>query len=162
MTVRFRLIPNVPKELFHVEAGKAAREIALDELAEEAKALFEGTTATWQHNVVFVIRQNKDGRTIGTRGDTGKIFTFVDAGTRSHVIRARNAAALMWRSPFTPKTQPGNLFARQGSLGQDWHAAQEVNHPGTEPRGFSEIIQARMDRRFKIRYQQVFDAIIHG
>lgn len=153
MTVRFRLIPNVPKELFHVEAGKVARERVLDDLGQEAKELFQKTTETWNHNVVFVLTTNKDGRAVSTRGEEGQIYTYIDGGTRvRHAVMTPD---------FKPKTFVGKLYSAPGQGGMAF-VSKKLNLPGIKARGFSETIQKKMDAKFKREYKKVFDAIIHG
>lgn len=153
MTVRFVLKSNIPKELFHVEAFRVAQEEAFDDLAEEAKRLYEGTVSTWNDPPVFIIRKNKDGRSISTRGKAGEIYGYIDNGTRvRHAVMSPD---------FLAKTRPGVIFSGPGRGGVVF-VSRKINLPGIKARGFSEIIQANINRRFPIRYRQVFDRLIHG
>ncbi len=156
MAVKFTLKPIGPRQLFDVPAGQAAKEQALDELAAEAKALFEKTTRTWTHKPVFVLRRSAIGRTVSTRGDSP--FAWVDEGTRAHVITAKRSPYLSFRTGGRPKTKPGFIASYLGSEGTGWVRAESVQHPGTKARGFSKEIQRRIQARFRHRFKQVLAA----
>ena len=159
MAVIFRLVPIGPKQLFNVPAGDAAKERALNELSAEAKALFEKTTATWKHKPRFTLRINLNNRSIAT---SDEIYTYVDKGTRAHMIRAKRARALSFRVGGSPKTKPSIIASYLGSEGKSWVSAVEVQHPGSRPRNFSKIIQARMQKRFVARFKKVVKTYLAG
>lgn len=153
MTVRFVLKSNLPKELFHIEAAKFAQDEAFDVLAKEAKELFEKTVSTWKRKPTFSIYRNKEGRSIGTRGEYSDIYGYIDNGTRvRHAVMTPD---------FLAKTRPGSIFARGGRGGLAF-VSKKINRPGIVARGFSEIIQANIDRRFPMVYRRFFDKLIYG
>ena len=160
MPILFRLEPIGNKRtLFNVPAGDAAKEKALDELAREALALLEKPTRTWQHKTVFVLRVNQNNRSIAT---SDKIYTYVDKGTPAHTIRAKRARYLSFQPGGRPKTKPGIIASYLGADGKGWVRKEEVQHPGTAPRNFSRIIQARIQKRFAARFKQVLKTYTAG
>jgi hypothetical protein len=168
MTVRFRCTPTgifknqQAKGAFHVEAFAKAREMALDELAEEAKALFEKTTATWTDQPNFIIRKNLDDRSITTAGAAGKIYDYVDLGTRPHMIYPKKeGGVLAFPGNFKPKTRVGVITSYKGYSGGATVFSKGVKHPGTQARGFSEIVQDKIQKRFPNRFKQVFDELLN-
>lgn len=158
MSVKFRLFPigafktTAQEGLFHYEAFAKAIDMALDDLADEAKEQFEKTVATWNNPPTFIIRRNKTNRSITAAGKEGQIYTYVDEGTRvRHALMSRD---------FKAKTRPGVVgsgFGRGGVV----FISKKIIRPGIKARGFSEIIQARQERRWPIRLKQVFDALVH-
>ena len=132
-------------------------EDGLDEVTDETLALYEKTVRTWQTRVRFIVRKTKLGRSVYTLSRT---YRYVDLGTRPHIIRARRAPALKFKAGGKPKTKPGTLASYQGKPGKDWRSAQSVRHPGTEPRGFTDEIAKRMQKRAAtIMRKRVRDAI---
>ena len=76
-------------------------------------------------------------------------WLWTDKGTKPHIIRPRNAKRLAFPSVFQPKSQPNSLKASSGSSGGPTVYAQEVHHPGTEPRNFTKTIHTRYHSDFK-------------
>ena len=87
MSVKFRLLPvgafktTQAAGFFHVEAYKKALEDAMDDLADEAKEQFEKTVATWDDAPEFIIRKNKENRSVTANGKAARIYDYVDNGT---------------------------------------------------------------------------------
>lgn len=145
--MRIKITPILPKKVMaSPDEVSAAIEAALDELAEETKTLYEKTVRTWNEPPTFTIRTTKYGRSIGTRS---KIYSFVDAGTKPHKIRPRGNYPLRFAAGGRPKTKPRVISSYAGAPGDSPRASYEVNHPGTEPRGFTGIIQERIQKKFK-------------
>lgn len=87
---------------------------------------------------------------IGPTGTDLQVNKFVwgDKGTRPHVIKAKNAPLLKFKTQFTPKTTPGTLASRAGSSSPPWASKKVVNHPGTKARGWSELALRRRKKKF--------------
>jgi len=136
-----------PKMLFQPKKVSQAVEDALDDLAVEAVTLFNKTTATWKNKPKFDVRIIKNGVTISASGKAGKIFSYVDEGTRAHIIRARKAPLLRFKVGGRPKTRPRVITSTQGKAGTVWVGALKVHHPGNEPREFSVVIAERIGKK---------------
>ena len=136
-----------PKTLFQTKRVREAVENAMDDLSVEALTMFHKVTHTWKNKPNFVIRQVRNGMTISASGAAGKIFSYVDEGTRAHIIRARKKPLLRFRVGGSPKTRPRVITSTAGKSGKVWVGALEVHHPGTEPREFSVIIAERIGKQ---------------
>ncbi len=123
-----------------------------DEIAAELKKAgddvrknYEAITANWRHKPNFEVRFQTTAAYIGflvtpSEDEAGRIFGWVDMGTKPHSIRARRVPYLKFRWPYEPKTLPGLGRVRLGgggTYGPNWATKKEVQHPGTEPRNFS-------------------------
>lgn len=147
--MRVKITPILPKRKLATGAQAQARiEAELDDAAKEAHGLYSKTTATWDTPVNFYIRKLKSGRSVGTRS---KVYTFVDKGTRAHIIKARNAKTLAFATGGRPKTRPNTLASYNGAPGRTSVFAQEVHHPGTKARAFTEAVNKRMLTSWKRR-----------
>lgn len=123
----------------YAEAGKRG----LRDAAEGALEDFQKTTATWQHEVEFSIKEQKDGFLVGPTGGAVDIYTMVQEGTRAHQIVARRAKRLRFSPGGSAKTAPGRIGSSSGSSGSGAVFRRVVMHPGTKPRGFSKLIKAK-------------------
>lgn len=124
-------------------------------MAEGGKILLkaaEGVVKTWNDPPDFELKVF-----LGPRPEAGIIATvttedmrwvWTDRGTKPHIIRPRNAKRLAFPSVFTPKSTPNSLKASSGSSGGPTVYAQEVHHPGTEPRHFTEEIHRQFHADF--------------
>jgi len=150
MATRIRIEPILPKKLFNVPAGQAAKEQALSELAEEAKAMFEKTVETWDEQPDFTINENQNNVSIGTRS---KIYGYIDRGT---------AVRYATMTPdFAPKSRVRVIASARGKGGL---AFVSRNHPkpGIQAREFSVIIQERMQKKFASRFKSVIKSYVAG
>jgi hypothetical protein len=145
-----KLKPIIPKgKLFDIDAFKKDIERDMDNAGYDAMSLFEDVTRTWSHRPNFYMRKLNASRVVGTKD---KIFTFVDLGTRPHTIRPKRAGGVLRfkAGGFKAKTKPGRLSSNRGAPGKQWVSSKGVQHPGTEPRGFSEAIGKRMSKQLDI------------
>jgi hypothetical protein len=151
MSVRIRIEPILlKKKLFDVPAGQAAKEQALGELAEEARELFQKTTATWETQPVFIVRINQNNTSVTT---ASKIYTYIDKGTR-----VRYATM----SPdFSPKTRSRVIGSTAGK-GRMIFVSRNHPRPGIQAREFSVIIQERMQKKFSAKFKRVIKTYISG
>jgi hypothetical protein len=139
------ITPNAKKINFSRFADAA--KLGLRDAAEAAVRDFEKTTATWNHKVEFVIKEQKDGFLVGT---DDRIWRYGDVGTRAHRIVARRAKRLRFSSGFTAKTRPGFVGSQAGGSTGGPVFAQGVDHPGTTARGWSKLIAAK----YRVQMQQ--------
>lgn len=112
----------------------------LKQVAEESIVDFEKTTSTWAHKPDFKVEETDEGVMVTTDDEP---WNWTDKGTPPHVITARNAPALVFRSPFRAKTKAHTIASYQGFVGNQVNVLKEVHHPGTEAREFSETIAER-------------------
>lgn len=142
------LKPNKSK-LDFTRFSTAAR-LGLKDAADAALKDFQATTATWQHQPTFTMKEQKDGILLGTDDE---IWQMLDHGTRAHLIVARRAKRLRFASGFKPKTRPGFIGSQSGGSSGGPVFAQSVQHPGTTARGWSKLI-AKKYRALLSRYVQ--------
>lgn len=152
-----RMIPLVPKgKIFDANALLRAVENGLDAAAKGAQVDFGVTTQTWQHRPSFAIERAPGQRVIAT---TDEIYGYVDAGTRPHLIRPRSASRLAFRYPTRAKTTPRRIGSNRGSIGKNWAFAKVVQHPGTAPREFTDVIGDKWGKQLPIVLQRALNAV---
>jgi hypothetical protein len=146
-----KITPKVPKSLksLRASAHQQAIQRTLDQAAERARTLFEEATATWSNKPNITVAQTPYTRTILVGG---QIFTFVDKGTKPHIIRARQKRTargrfgkrglLAFRASFRAKSSPGSLRSGAGGSSGPTRFAKVVRHPGTKPRNYTTKIKA--------------------
>jgi len=111
------------------------------EMGKEALRLFRGTVRTWRRKPTFqALTEVRGGDVSILVGTDDEIYSYVDKGTRPHIIRPRNARRLQFNSVFTPKTTPGSLQSGAGGSKPPTVYALEVLHPDTQARGFTDRI----------------------
>lgn len=129
---------------------------ALYELAEEAQADFEKTTATWNNPPQFRIVERARSVTVATDDDR---YRFVDKGTRPHLIRPKNKPFLAFQAGYRAKTSPRIIASRPGGKsGPTVFTQKPVHHPGTKARKFSVIIFAKYQEKVGPRVRQTLKA----
>lgn len=142
--LKLRIVPILPRGVVATAAEyEHGMNAALDSVAEEATRLLEKTTTTWTTNVRFYTKRTKYGRGIYSRS---QVWDWVDQGTKPHVIRPKGPWPLRFRVGGRPKTRPRYLTSYSGSPGNEWRASQGVQHPGTEPRNFSQRVKEETDK----------------
>lgn len=105
--------------------------MGVKEGASEAKARhrFKNRTGALERSIVGEVTGSSDDEHRGQIAAWRKYASFVEEGTRPHVILPRNAKLLHWEEP-------------QG----DHHFARRVNHPGTTALPFMGIAYLRCER----------------
>ena len=152
--MRARLEPIIPKRsIASPDEVEQAIELTLDELAAEAKALYEKTVATWNTKVNFTIRKTKFGRSVGT---SNRIFKFVDQGTEAHPIpKSPLPYPLRFNvGGFRAKTRPKVLASYKGAPGRTPTVAWQVQHPGTEARLYTQIINTKIRLKWSATFKR--------
>lgn len=166
MGARLQAIRPRKSPVFQTADFNKALERALDKTGKTMIRDFKRTTATWEHKPSFSIldKQYRVGRRVVsiTVGTHDPIYRYVSRGTPPHIIRPRNAAALAFPSGFTPKTKPGRFLSKPGGRSGETVFAQEVHHPGTEPRKFEELVAERhrklgtLEKNIQTEWNKVF------
>lgn len=153
-----KLIPiTPPKELFSLAAVARAIKTTLQDTAKDARADLERTTATWEHQVDFAITPIPDGLKVDTND---RIWRMVDRGTRPHIIVPRRAKILVFGPGARAKTAPRVIGSGAGSTGGAPVVARRVNHPGTDARQFSDVVQEKYQAELPRRMQAAIDAAV--
>lgn len=136
-----------------VDPVRMKREIdnALTGAALGAQTDFDVTTQTWNTSVNFSITSRPGERIVET---DDRIYSYVNNGTPAHIIVAKRAKRLAFRVGGRAKTRPGSISSRNGSKGKTQVWPKIVNHPGTEPRKFDEVISKKWDKRLKQSVRQ--------
>lgn len=138
--------------------------------AVEAEGMFQQrelrkTTATWtgakpSFDSLTSIKGGDLTVITGPSGNAEGIqkWTWLDEGTRAHVIRPRRAKRLRFqRGGFRAKTSVGKLESGAGrpASGPVIYS-KGVRHPGTKARGWAALLSKRRQAPFR---QRVFDAL---
>lgn len=111
----------------------AAVKRTMQQAADDAISDFEATTAGWQHQVAFEKVPVPDGYVVGTEDE---IWQYQDEGTRPHPIVPRNAKVLRFPAGG------GIVYTKR------------VNHPGTKPRKYSEMIARKWQTELPLRINE--------
>lgn len=133
-----RLKPiKVKTDPMHLKATERAVRKAMDTAKDGALADFEKTTSGWEHGVTFTATATREGYIIGTDDE---IWGYGNDGTPPHVIEAKPGKMLAFSVGGRAKTQPGVIGSGAGARGDTRVFARIVQHPGTEARGWTEMI----------------------
>lgn len=135
-------------------AGVAQRlEKVLQSEGEAIAKEYRKTVATWANKPKFeTLTDTSGGDLIILVGPTGnadaiKHFEWTDQGTKPHIIRAKNAPRLAFRTGFTAKTRAKVIGSGPGGTSGALTRPQVVNHPGTEAREFTQTIMSATRRK---------------
>lgn len=118
--------------------------------------------ANWEHKPQFksrkFIRPDRIAVNIFPAGANARIWRFVDEGTRPHVIRAKNAPVLRFRTGYRAKTlaRPARTVSGGGRATGPWVSKAVVNHPGNEPRNFTKEIAEDIQPEFRMEIENAF------
>ena len=160
-----KFTPILPKYLWD---AKGVPRAVYQELLRQGKIverMYKRTVSTWRNKPSFKTKVSGKRMRYGMgyeltvsydrRTKGGQHYFYTDWGTERHVIRARRAPRLRFRTKFSPKTRVRVIGSRRGSRDGAWTAPKAVMHPGTEARMFTEEIHDR-------RSEKIQDAIISG
>lgn len=142
-----------------IDGRKLRRAIdnALNGAAKAVKVDLDTTTQSWKSRPEFTIDRTADGRIVATDDE---VFQYVDAGTRPHVITARNKPVLTFGVGGSPKTTPRVIGSKPGTKGRSIVRAKQVHHPGSAPREFTDTVKEKWDDELPVTLQRAIDAIV--
>lgn len=131
--------------------------------------------ADWKHKPAFqgrlVMKDDSITVYVYPIGENKDIFKFVDQGTEPHIIRAKNAPRLAFqmhapdgKNPvaggYVPKTlaKPARTVSGGGYVKKPTALVRpmEVDHPGSEGRGFTKQIATDIEPYFKAEIDAAF------
>jgi hypothetical protein len=109
-------------------------------LSEAGEGLVKDLTAytdNWTNKPTFKVSQFQ--QSINVTMQKAQIFHFVDAGTRPHIIKPKQAGGLLgFRTGYKPKTKVGQpRFKGSGKATGGFRLTKQVKHPGTKARNVS-------------------------
>ena len=145
----------IPRNLFNTAKLERAIENALTGSAKAAKVDFDVTTQTWDRRPDFTIDSEPGKRTISTDNE---IYGYVNDGTESHPIVAKNAPTLVFGVPFGAKTQVRVIGSGAGSRGTIIRRPKAIMHPGTVAREFDQVIKEKWDDLLPKTLQRSIDS----
>lgn len=117
---------------------------SLDKVEKAVKADYDSTTRTWKHKAKATsIKESESSRFVYVADD---VHQMLDVGTRPHTIRPRTARRLAFRGGFRAKTSPGVIGSNAGGSYGAYVYANEVRHPGTKPRRWTDTIARKRDK----------------
>lgn len=129
---------------FDIERMRKAIENAGKESAKAVEVDFNVTTRTWNHKPDFKIR-HQQYIAIWEISTDDEVYGYVDAGTRPHIIKVKNARFLhFYRTGFRAKSRAGWIGSNKGkAANKDETFVKSVSHPGNQPRNFAKTIQKK-------------------
>jgi hypothetical protein len=120
-----------------------------------AVKLYRRSTTGWRRNVQFEYTVRVLGNILTVNAGTrDRIYKMLDeTGARPHKIFPRGPYPLrfQWAGPgsYIPKTTPRSLAVNlSGGARGPMVRLMYVNHPGFEPREFTEVIRDRVEPKF--------------
>lgn len=123
------------------------------------------TVATWKTKPKFDSKISTKGGDLSVHtfpsGDEDAVqrWIWADRGTEPHIIRARNAPYLRFRTGYRSKTLPGRFSSRASRYSGGWRRTRAVFHPGQEARNWTAILLQEHGIEF---VQAIEDAIERG
>ncbi len=164
--IRRRIRSRARQSLMNIRAAKSELKTLMNAEGDAIKMEFDDIVSDWspENRTRFVkrlsVRENEirvEVRPV-KREKASKIFEYVDKGTPPHKIRAKKAKTLAFKAgPYSPKTLPiAQAHVGTGTASGPLVFPQEVNHPGTEARLFSETIENRRTPFFRAAVENLF------
>ena len=118
----------------------------------QMRELFK-TTQTWKHKVGFgyLVDTSGGNASVRTSAKSGnvQIWNMLDAGTRPHLIVARKAKQLRFRTGYRAKTRPRWFGSGSGGASGPWRGPHAVKHPGTAARFWTRTLSQQRQIRFR-------------
>lgn len=169
MPLLLRNIRSGKRKILISDLDKIARKAIEKALDSDVKpALIKShqiVVRDWEHKPKFqtrkVITADKITMTVFPTGDNADIYTFVDQGTKPHIIKAKNAPRLAFQTGYSPKTlaRPARTVSGGGKAIGPMVFAKQVNHPGSEAREFSKTIAEDIKPDFKRIIENTFKQV---
>lgn len=147
------LVKTIKPKRLDIPGVQRRIETVLQQEGEAIAKEYRKTVATWANKPKFeVLTDTTGGSLIIIVGPTGnadavKHFVWTDEGTKPHIIRAKNAPRLAFRTGFTAKTKARVIGSGQSSVSGELTRPLVVNHPGTEAREFTQTIMSATRRK---------------
>lgn len=147
-TIRYPKIEKAVKGL--AARNLAAVDRAYKRAANEARAELRAVVEDWESDVDFAVfpTRRKDAYVyeIKAIGDGALIFTYVDEGTKAHIITPKKpGGVLAFKSGYSARTAPvAQSAVGTGKSSGKMQFRTVVHHPGNAPRQFTKTIFARM------------------
>lgn len=147
--------PITPSRQALLDMDRVVEEFS-DSLEQIKAALiddFRGTVASWDTEVDFAGRKyilTDELRVIVyPTGEGAQIWTYVNEGTRPHLIAAKGRKPLRFQTGYRAKTRPGSAASGAGGASGSWRSARQVHHPGTTGRHFEKPIAQKNQAAFR-------------
>lgn len=121
--------------------------------------------ADWKNKPEFQTRKyvkvDSIGMTVFPTGEAKEIYTYVDQGTKPHLIVPVHAKLLKFNTGYLPKTlpNPARTVSGGGKATGPQVFAKVVHHPGSEAREFSKTIAGDIQPDFNRIIDNTFRAI---
>ena len=128
-------------------------QVLLQEGREHVKE-YTKTVATWKHEVHFDFLIDDSGGNLsvlsGPASGAVEIWNWLDKGTKPHIIAARRAKRLKFRLGYVARTRPGYFGSDYSpDATGEWRSPVAVMHPGTEARGWTELLAQHRKEPFR-------------
>jgi hypothetical protein len=115
-------------------------------LGEKGVQFYRLSTKTWDRRVLFEYHVNVHrGKLAVSIGTEDRIYILLDEkGSPPHTIVSKGPWPLAFQSEYKPKTTPGKLKAHAGGASGPMVYTGAVQHPGFEPRHFTEQVAKKI------------------
>ena len=151
--------PILPKQKFSAEFYRDEWEVAMrQKVKPDLKEEFKKTVEGWDRPPTFVGTVNKSTHFLRLLVKASRkysdIYAMIDiTGAKPHQIHAKNAPTLRFQSGYQAATRPKQISSRRKQRFGRVITPVSVNHPGFEPRLFSETIA----EQYQPRYEQIMN-----
>lgn len=171
MPLLLRNIRSGKRKALITDLNNIARKMLSDALDSQVKPLLiqshEKVVESWKNQPDFqtrkYIKADSIGMTVFPTGEAKEIYTYVDQGTKPHLIVPVHAKLLKFRTGYQPKTLPNParvvIQPAGGKATGPQVFAKLVHHPGSEPREFSKAIAGDLQPDFSRVIENTFRAI---
>lgn len=131
------VVRSITPAVFKDQALRQEVRNALDRTATFMRQAFQKTTQYWETRVEWEEKVSTAGGMASASIQTdSELYYLIDVGAREHVITARRFPTLVWRTDYSAKTAPGELYSTPSSRGDDYRRESSVVHPGFKARDF--------------------------
>lgn len=122
--------------------SQSAIDESLNSIGRFGVQRYDEVVSNWKHKPKFTIRRSRYTVDVDITGPNARIFSYVDQGTRAHLIRAKRRPLLKFRGGYQAKTRVNNTkFKGSGQASGRWMSKRVVHHPGSKARNFTRIIR---------------------
>ena len=166
MPLLLRNIRKGKRRALITDLNNIARKALEDALDSQVKpALIKShnlVVAGWKNKPEFrtrkYIKAESIGMTVFPSGPNAEIYTYVDQGTRPHLIVAKNAPFLSFKTGYQSKTlaKPARIVSGGGTATGPRVYAKVVHHPGSDAREFSKTIAEDIKPDFRRIIEKTF------